>query len=236
MVYNPKIHHRKSIRLKGYDYASEGAYFITIRSWNRECIFGKIENGIMVPNDFGRFVIEEWNRTSLIRKNVELDEFALLPNHLHGIIIINSSDETQNESTVGAYCICPNCIRPNCIRPTVCPDPSEAMQASGNDNSGVSALGERDLQQTRFPEKGEFDSPLRSPSRTIGSIVRGFKSATTKQINLVRGTPGCAVWQRNYHDHIIRNEKDLRNIQAYINNNPMKWALVRLTSRGGFWE
>ncbi|SYZ72078.1 conserved hypothetical protein [Candidatus Zixiibacteriota bacterium] len=65
----------------------------------------------------------------------------------------------------------------------------------------------------------------RSPSQTIGSIIRGFKSTTTSRINKLRNSPGQMVWQRNYYDHIIRNEDDLNEGRRYILNNPFKWHL-----------
>lgn len=64
----------------------------------------------------------------------------------------------------------------------------------------------------------------RSPSRPVGAMVRGFKSAVTKRINDIRGTPGAPVWQRNYHEHIIRNEADYTRIAEYIADNPRRWA------------
>jgi len=88
MKYNPSIHHRKSIRIKGYDYASEGAYYVTICSHKRECIFGEVVEEEMRLNDTGEIVREEWLRTPVIRREVELDAFIVMPNHLHGIIII----------------------------------------------------------------------------------------------------------------------------------------------------
>ena len=65
---------------------------------------------------------------------------------------------------------------------------------------------------------------MRSPSKTVGSVVRGFKSAVTKQINIMRHTPGVKLWQRNYWEHIIRNENELYRIRKYIKNNPGKWT------------
>ena len=88
-------HHRRSIRLPGYDYAQEGAYFITLCTHNREHLFGEIGNGEMVLNDLGKIVHDEWNHTSIIRPTIELGEFMVMPNHFHGIIIIHES--------VGAY-------------------------------------------------------------------------------------------------------------------------------------
>jgi hypothetical protein len=62
-----------------------------------------------------------------------------------------------------------------------------------------------------------------SPSRTLGSIIRGLKSSATKIINQIRNSPGVPVWQRNYYEHIIRNETELNKIREYIINNPLNW-------------
>ncbi|RPI06422.1 MAG: hypothetical protein EHM64_03090 [Ignavibacteriae bacterium] len=87
------LHHRKSIRLKDYDYSSPGEYFVTICTHERECLFGEIINGEMVLNSFGLIVQEEWLKSKIIRPEIELDEFIVMPNHLHGIIVIK--DESQ---------------------------------------------------------------------------------------------------------------------------------------------
>jgi len=88
MKYNPEIHHRRSIRLKDYDYSQEGAYFITICTKNRECIFGRIVDGKMQLNKFGEIVRYTWFDLPNHNTNVELDQFIIMPNHIHGIIII----------------------------------------------------------------------------------------------------------------------------------------------------
>jgi putative transposase len=93
MKFNPEIHHRRSIRLKGYDYSRNGAYFVTICSWNRECLFGEIagmkaSKPEMLLNEYGKIVRDEWMGTSLIRKEIEIDEFVVMPNHFHGIVVI----------------------------------------------------------------------------------------------------------------------------------------------------
>lgn len=100
MRYDPDKHHRRSIRLHGYDYAQAGAYFVTICTQNRECLFGDIEDGEMRLNDYGRVVEEEWLRTATIRREVELDAFIVMPNHVHGIIVINA--ERRSQANVGA--------------------------------------------------------------------------------------------------------------------------------------
>ncbi|HPX05108.1 MAG TPA: transposase, partial [Tenuifilaceae bacterium] len=86
MIYNPQKHHRRSIRLKGYDYSQSGFYFITICVQNREHLFGHIENGEMVLNDAGRMVENEWLNILQRFKNVALHEYIVMPNHFHCIV------------------------------------------------------------------------------------------------------------------------------------------------------
>jgi putative transposase len=206
--YHSKIHHRQSLRLAGYDYAKEGSYFITICCAKRSPLFGEItQEGQMVLNTFGQIAHDEWVNTLNIRNNIELDAFVIMPNHIHAIIHIRRSGELHS---------------PN---------------GRGESNSPLTEKGECNSPQ-RY-EKGECDSrrryelgecnspqhsPLRfvSPSNTVGAIVRGYKSAVTKQLNQLH--IGCEVWQRNYFEHIIRNDLAYKRISEYIKNNPAKWA------------
>jgi putative transposase len=89
MKYNPKIHHRQSIRLRGYDYSQPGAYFITLCTQNRECNLGEIMNGEMKFTVRGFIIDEFWSKIPDHFPNVELEEFVVMPNHVHGIIVIN---------------------------------------------------------------------------------------------------------------------------------------------------
>ena len=168
MSYDSDKHQRRSIRLKDYDYSQAGAYFITICTHNKECIFGKVVNGEMVLNKCGKVVQEELDRSAKIRREIELDTFVVMPNHIHGIVVIV-------ESNVGA--------------------------------TGRSPL------------------PKEPTPKSVGAMMAGFKSAVTRQINELRDTPYAPVWQRNYYEHVIRNEKDLNEIREYIVNNPLKWDL-----------
>ena len=88
-----KKHQRKSIRLSEYDYSFPNWYYITICTHERRSLFGKIKNGKIILNEFGNVVEEEWIQTKEIRKNVDLDYYVIMPNHLHGIIIIEQSIE-----------------------------------------------------------------------------------------------------------------------------------------------
>lgn len=174
MTYNPEIHHRKSCRLRGYDYAANGAYFVTLCTHGRECLFGEIGDGGMVLNDAGLMVAGWWANVVVHFPNVVLDEYIIMPNHFHGIVLLNP---------VGA----------GSPRPMLT-----------NTNQG-----------------GETP-PLRMP--TLGQVVGYFKYQATKQINIMRDNPGVPVWQRNYHERIIRSEAELHAIREYIQNNPANWA------------
>ena len=92
MIAKTTKYHRKSIRLKNFNYSQAGAYFVTICTYDKEGVFGEIINGEMNLNDIGKIVELEWMKTSEIRKNVILDLFVIMPNHLHGIIIIIEID------------------------------------------------------------------------------------------------------------------------------------------------
>ncbi|HID28413.1 MAG TPA: transposase, partial [Desulfobacterales bacterium] len=96
MKYNPEIHHRRSIRFKGYDYSQTGAYFVTICTQNRECLFGDIVNEKMVLNDAGRMIQTIWDEMPEHYFGVAMDIFQIMPNHVHGIVILT------NPVTVGA--------------------------------------------------------------------------------------------------------------------------------------
>ena len=104
MQYNKDIHRRRSIRLKDYDYSQTGAYFVTVCSWNKGCVFGDIVDGALQINECGQIVQDEWMKTADIRTNVELDEFAVMPNHIHGIIVLadNVVLDVGNEFLNGA--------------------------------------------------------------------------------------------------------------------------------------
>jgi putative transposase len=175
MKYDPQVHHRHSIRLKGYDYAQAGAYFITICSYQRQQAFGEIVNGEMRLNSWGEIVRTEWLKTAALRSNVELyeDEFVVMPNHIHGIIWLIDEAGTRRRRV-----------------PT---NPTE-----------------------------KFGKPV---AGSIPTIIRAYKSAVTYAINGLENSRGCIVWQSNYYEHVIRNEKEFDLIARYIYCNPYNWQM-----------
>ena len=167
MKFDPQKHHRRSIRLKGYDYSQMGAYYVTIDVQNRAYLFGEIVNYEMVLNEAGKMVHLHWALLPERFQNIELDVYRVMPNHFHGIIVINEP--------VGASLVDALDIRP-----------------------------------------------------TLGDIIDAFKSITTNEY--IKGVDNKSwpqfyklFWQRNYYEHVVRDEKDLNRIRDYIQSNPANW-------------
>jgi REP element-mobilizing transposase RayT len=198
MSYNPEIHKRKSIRLKGYDYSQEGLYFITLCCQNRECLFGQIHNGSMILNDAGKMIENEWLNLENRFPNIELHEFIVMPNHFHGILKIVGAALAVAQST-----------------------PVRAALVDAQSTLAV-AQNEMETQTIEGQPQGI------APTKTIGDMMGAFKSITT--VEYIRGVKNLGwkpfdgkIWQRNYYEHIIRNEQSYQNISNYIINNPAKW-------------
>jgi len=175
MKYNPDVHHRRSIRLKNYDYSQAGAYFITLCIQNRECLLGEIIDRKMQLSPVGESVFLQW--TSLPKRfaGLELDVFVVMPNHFHASISINP---------VGASLAKP-CFVSN--------------------------------------EKGAASS-----APTVGKILRAFKSISAIEGNKLLERSNQPFWQRNYWEHVIRDEKELMMLRQYIVDNPAQWELDSL--------
>jgi len=200
---------RHSIRYRGYDYAEEGAYFVTFCTQDRHHLFGEVEEGKMNLNGFGSMVSKQWNELPVKFSNLEMDIFTVMPNHLHGIIWIVGAGSPRPPSPQTPDLPSPQTPdlpspqTPDLPSPQT-PDPPINMRAGA------------DMKM----RAGAVTAPLRI---TLGKIVGYFKYQTTKSINLCWGTPGYPVWQRNYYDRIIRNEFELNAIRRYILENPQRW-------------
>ncbi len=163
MTHYQQKHRRRSIRLKEYDYSQEGAYFVTICTSDHVFFF---------QNDTIRTTAQQcWLEIPSHFPLAKLDQWVIMPNHWHGILVIVSD-----------------------CRGTACRAPTGVLEQFGSPTPG-----------------------------SLPTIIRSFKSAATKRINAFRGTPGAPVWQRNYHERVIRNEDELNFIRQYITENPVQW-------------
>jgi putative transposase len=229
MRYNPDIHHRRSIRLRGYDYRQAGAYFVTLCVHNRECMLGDIADDAMVLSRSGEMVSQAWTWLAEQYPYVALDEWVVMPNHLHGIIVILDTDGPRDVA-VGA-------VRepPLHANAPLSPPGDHVLHATVGAHRDAPLPRAEDAppsppHDAPLPGPGEAlhprlgDAPRRKP---LGQLIGAFKVASTKNINVLRGTPGAVVWQRNYYEHVIRNEDELNRARVYIANNPRQWALDR---------
>ena len=195
MPYNKNIHHRRSIRLKGYDYSQAGLYFITICLQDRKCLFGEIENGEMILNEFGMMAYQQWEKLPERFTNMVLDVFQIMPNHMHGIIMLTD--------TVGA---------------------TLAVAPDDNTNTENDAVAHDDS----IVAIGAGASPAPTNTKTVGDIVGAYKSLVANNCLEIfkQKYPGeimGKLWQRNYYEHIIRDEQSYQRISDYIINNPKNW-------------
>jgi len=171
MSYNPEIHQRRSIRLRGYDYSQPGFYFVTVCTSGRSCSLGDVAEEQVCLSEVGELISVCWQDLPIHYQHIELDEFVVMPNHMHGII--NIVDNRRGTAS-------------------------------------------------RAPTRREqFGRPV---AGSLPSIIRSFKSASTRRINVMRHTPGNPIWQPNYYEHVIRTENELSQVRRYIQENPTKWS------------
>ena len=160
------------MRLEGYDYAEEGFYFVTVVTQGRESLFGRVVNGEMVLNVFGRIVEGTWKDLVNHNSGIALEEFVVMPNHFHGILIIDAH--------VGAG-----------SREFCTPERDDFFEREGKP-----ALFGEDLE---LDQEGHGPSPT-SGRRSLSEIMRQLKTFSAKRINALRHTPGQPVWQRSFYD------------------------------------
>ena len=164
---------RRSLRLHNFDYTQEGGYFITLCTAVRLPLFGAVVGDQVVLSQIGKIVECEWLRSEVVRREVVLDEFVIMPNHFHAVVFIIYGDELRSPS----------------------------------------------------PDKAHCRAPLQRSARSLGTLIAQFKTAVTTRARREMRLPNQAIWQRNYYDHIIRNDRELYQIRNYIRENPLKWQL-----------
>jgi len=289
MIFDPGKHHRRSIRMEGYDYTQPGGYFVTIVARQRKCIFGEILDGEMLLSAFGQVGDECWCAIPGHFPNVELGAHVIMPNHLHAIIILKHPEDAQNHSSeIQCFINDPDLSNtddfdeneyfnddqdeiwngnekspgdgnekshgdgneksPGDGNEKSHGDGNEKSHGDGNEkshgdgnekshgdgNGNVQTHGRASLRAGQSAQ-----SNLYRPPHSISSFMAGFKSATTSKIDdfidlhhlpIPKYNRNNRLWQLNYNDHIIRNDREYSRIKSYIQNNPKKWEKDKFKS------
>jgi len=209
------ISHRKP----GWDYSSDGMYFITLVTQNRICNLGKIidtaGNAYVQLSDFGQMVDAEWKKSFEIRNELFMDEYIIMPNHLHAIVVIDKSDKTMADKN------------------------GDGVAAETDDGVTAETVGAHGRAPLRFPPHIQWQphiqlQPFYRLPKSISSFFAGFKSAVNSTIddyidennvNIPKYNRNNHFFQPNYYDHIIRDEQSYHRISEYIKNNPAKWQV-----------
>ncbi|MCP4350496.1 MAG: transposase [Desulfobacterales bacterium] len=197
-----------SARLQSWDYGWNGAYFITICTKGGEHYFGEIVDDRMQLSHIGIIADVLWYEVKNHAKNVELDRFVVMPNHMHGILILDN-----NNYGCDRYDRCDHCEHYN-RRDKAC------LVSTPPSPSPVTSSPKKSIGQQRFQNQGK---------NTISSIVGSYKSAVTKHAHRLGYE---FAWQPRFHDHIIRNQESFNRIIEYINTNPQNWKNDKFYAEG----
>jgi REP element-mobilizing transposase RayT len=209
MSYDPHRHRRRSLRLRGYDYAQPGAYFVTVRVRGGAGLLGQVVDGTVVLSDKGRVVAETWVWLEERYPYVTLDAWVVMPNHLHGIIILTDdpvSGKGRSRTALATTTPTPaaNVPTTTTVPRTTTPTPAATTPTTTTIPTVTANAG----------------TPKRKP---LGRLIGAFKTVSTKRINQMGNTPASPFWQRGFYEHIVRDEGDLACIREYIRANPARW-------------
>ncbi len=230
MTYDPDRHHRRSIRLKGYDYLRAGAYFITLCVRSQLRLFGHIDRERMTLNDAGRMIGNVWESIPRYYPGIDIDAFVIMPDHVHGIVILGDIVETAS-SVRAAPRGRPSDPATDDGSPFASPLPGgghprgDAPTEDGTSSPDLVRAAPRG--RPSGPATPEPDTPL-----ALGDIVLRFKTLTTH--HYIDGVMSSGwqrfdrrLWHRGYYEHIVRNASDLDTIRRYIVDNPARWGIER---------
>ncbi len=219
-----------SARLQNWDYSNEGAYFITICTKDKVHLFGEIENGAMVLSKVGIIADILWYEIKYHTRNVELGEFVVMPNHIHGIVLLKSNEQNTiyNPGRIAPV----ETLHATSLQHRLDNNigdiaPVETLHATSLQPSGVNHPGHiapvETLHATSLQHPPSINKKMASispKSNSISTIIRSYKSAVTRHAHRL----GYEMeWQTRFYDHIIRNPTSFAKIANYIVNNPANW-------------
>ena len=195
MPYDPDKHKRRSVRLRRYDYARAGAYFVTVVAQHRACLFGEVVEGEMRLNSAGEMVETWWHKLPEKHSGIDTDAFVIMPNHVHGIVIINT--------TVGAT----QGLTPDFVKRG---RPRSQVTSNAGQPHGAAPTGDAN------PTLGDIVRWFKT--MTTNAYIRGVREDNWTPFDK-------RLWQHNYYEHVIRNENSLNETRRYIGTNPLRWHL-----------
>lgn len=233
---------RATIRWQGYDYANVGAYFLTVVTDDRRPLFGRIVDGGLQPSPIGELAQRCWDAIPQHMSHVDVGEFVVMPNHVHGIVVIRERLMVPVGADHDRPGIATDHDRPDTVtRPDPVPDhnatPPTGMETANDGNTATAPTAQMRADHDRPQRPPAPDAPSKRPMPivpvgSLGRIVRAYKSAVTRMAYrdglLPHGTP---VWQRNYWDRVIRDDAEYERIAKYIRDNPMNWKGDRFNER-----
>ncbi len=200
-MYQGEQYYKGSLRLPEYDYSQNGAYFVTLVAYKRQHLFGKMIQGEMKLSEIGKLIYGTWQEIPTHFYNVTNDYFIVMPNHMHGIVIIDYDPPTIVDATHASH----------------------LQQGERKEQRLHQCKGGR-LKNDSLVESSEKQYPKGPAPGSLGAIIGSFKSAASKRIHEIDGYQGCKIWQRNYYEHVIRDEEELQRMADYIESNPMNWV------------
>ncbi len=200
MRYDPDRHHRHSIRMDDYDYSKDGVYFVTICIHNRERLLCEICDGMTALSEIGRAVEDAWNAIAKRFPFVVLDDYVLMPNHLHGILVFVEADKPDKTDVASGE--------------------MKEVAANAKVNLAKAKEGAASSAPTGFVDlTGEA-----TPKVALGGVLRAFKSLSAIAANRLLDRAEQPFWQRNYHERIVRDEQEMDQVRTYIYHNPLQWS------------
>ena len=241
----------QSHRMPQWDYSHNGVYFITLVTQNRECNLGHINNGEILFSDFGKIVNDAWLQSFVIRNELYLDEYIVMPNHLHAIVVLHNTGVVGNVDELGGIGNINGLgVVGNVDGLGVDDDADGSRVVETHGRASLHSTGHPSEHSTGHPSEHSTDrasvhhhhSTTGHPSKqsnfvrkpkSISSFIAGFKSAINTKIDDYIDTMGLDIpkynrhnhfFQPNYYDRIIRNEAEYQRIKNYIINNPIKWG------------
>lgn len=213
------IYRNESHRLKGWDYSGNGQYFITINTYNRTCLFGDIVDGKMILNDFGKIATDEWFKSFDTRQELFLGEFILMPNHLHAIVGLETEQMNGTiDNNVGTHGRASQRV-------------NRASQQIHQSHQSQQ-IPQSQQSQPQKSQKYQQSQPFQRKPKSISSFIAGYKSKVLNKIDdliderkipMQKFNRRNPLWQANYYDHVIRDDRAYKNIAEYIRNNTAKW-------------